>query len=615
MITAGEAAKLKYLKGKQDQHVSDLIGKTYEEWNCWEPVFINAATGSGKTTFIKEKLLEEARRNNKKILFFVNRNALKQELIRDFTEIQKKKDITFDNASISDKNNDHFTWKKIGRVMIVSYQSARKFFKYSRAEGTEENSFIQDHNYAVFDECHFFMSDAEFNDETDLILDDCINNCKKLTRIYMSATMDQVFNILNHKERLEREHPLFVKYDGLYYLGLFPERLQNQIKEYFLKMNYSNFSNISVQNRIIKEFFWWRCNGFFYCIPEYYSKYNFCFFKPYQNWYMITNIIKKSKEKFLIFVASKKTGDNLQKYFDSNNINSIFMTAGLNASFANIISDKGIFEQKVLIATKVLDNGISLFSNIDEGGVRNIVIDNFFNEIDMKQMLGRLRGQNKVNVYLRETSKNDVMRLLMRKKGILNIIRDYSSIPSISKQIKKLEKHKIPFRDYKVPLVLNELHQRKIEDDICTLNYYIKLFEESDGAIKSYDDIVLAWFGKNHDDAKVCENINDDIRNEYIKIIFEYSILDKADKETYQEYFEANPLLCDTLKGTIFVELAEKLLEVDGVKSTNIHKNSDALKKIKEIIDRYKLPFRIKSKAASNGRTKNTSKSFIIRTE
>ena len=54
MITAGEAAKLKYLKGKQDQHVSDLIGKTYEEWNCWEPVFINAATGSGKTTFIKE---------------------------------------------------------------------------------------------------------------------------------------------------------------------------------------------------------------------------------------------------------------------------------------------------------------------------------------------------------------------------------------------------------------------------------------------------------------------------------------------------------------------------------------------------------------------------------
>ena len=207
------------------------------------------------------------------------------------------------------------------------------------------------------------------------------------------------------------------------------------------------------------------------------------------------------------------------------------------------------------------------------------------------------------------------MRLLMRKKGILNIIRDYSSIPSISKQIKKLEKHKIPFRDYKVPLVLNELHQRKIEDDICTLNYYIKLFEESDGAIKSYDDIVLAWFGKNHDDAKVCENINDDIRNEYIKIIFEYSILDKADKETYQEYFEANPLLCDTLKGTIFVELAEKLLEVDGVKSTNIHKNSDALKKIKEIIDRYKLPFRIKSKAASNGRTKNTSKSFIIRTE
>lgn len=614
MIISSKVEKLKYLKGEQDQRVSDLIGETYEEWNCWEPVLINAATGSGKTTFIKEKLLEEAMYYNKKILFFVNRNALKQELIRDFTNIQKRKDITFDNSSISRIDDGPFTWKKVGRVMVVSYQSARKFFKYSRAEGTEENSFIQDHNYAVFDECHFFMSDAEFNAETDLILDDCINNCKKLTRIYMSATMDLVFDQILDKEKWDREHPLFVKYAGPLYLGLFPERLKNRIRKYATDNRYSNFSNILVQNRIIKEFFWCREHGFFYCIPENYSKYNFCFFNPDQNWSMITNIIKKSKEKFLIFVASKKTGNNLQKYFENIGIDSIFMIAGSNTSFANIISDKGTFEQKVLIATKVLDNGISLSSNID-GGVRNIVIDNFFDEIDMKQMLGRLRGHNEINVYLRETSEKNVMRLLLRKKGVLKIMKNYSNISSILKQGEILKKHKIPFREYGAKLVLNELHQRKIKDDICILNYYIKLFEESDGAMKSYDDIVLSWFGKNHDDAKVCENINDDIRNEYIKIIFGYSIRGKNEKETYKEYFEANQYLCDTLKGTTFVKLAEKLLEVDGIKSTSIHKNSDALKKIQEVIDRYNLPFKICSKAESNGRTKGTSKSFIARSE
>lgn len=611
MITLEETAKLNYFQGEAGQRVSDLIGQTYKEWNRWEPVFINAATGSGKTTFIIEKLLEEAGRNNKKILFFVNRNALKQQLIIDFIKIQKQKDIFFKESSVSYERDCPFTWQKIGKVMVVSYQSAIKFFKYSTAEGTDENSFMQEHNYVVFDECHFFMSDAEFNNATDLILDACVNNCQKLTRIYMSATMDQMFNILSHAEKLNGEHPFFLKYQCVRYLGLFPNRLQEQIKKYSIDSYCRNFEdfNILERNGIIKEFFCLRKNGFFYCIPENYSKYNFCFFNSEKNCPMMINIIKKSKEKFLIFVASKITGKQLNECFDD----SIFITSESNSLFSDIITNKGTFKNRVLIATKVLDNGINISSNIDKGGVRNIVLDSFFNEIDMKQMIGRLRGKNKVNVYLREISKNNVVSLLKRKEDLLEVIENYSKISSILEQGKILEKYKIPFREHDNKLVINRLYKGKIKEDIIILKYYMRLISDSDGAVKSYNDIVLAWFGKNCDEVMLCENVDNDIKNEYIKIISKYSVQEKSDEETYQEYFAANQNLCDTLKGTIFVKLAERLLDFDGSENI-IKKNSDALKKIQEVIDRYNLPFRIDSKAASNGRTKETNRSFIVRT-
>ena len=55
-----------------NNYVVDLIGDEYKKWNAWQPVFLHAGTGKGKTTFVLQKLVKNAYKNKKNVLYFVS---------------------------------------------------------------------------------------------------------------------------------------------------------------------------------------------------------------------------------------------------------------------------------------------------------------------------------------------------------------------------------------------------------------------------------------------------------------------------------------------------------------------------------------------------------------
>ena len=65
------------------EHISDTIKDEYKEWGKYptnKVIFINSGTGTGKTTFVLEKLLPFAYENKKRILFLCNRKSLQRQV-------------------------------------------------------------------------------------------------------------------------------------------------------------------------------------------------------------------------------------------------------------------------------------------------------------------------------------------------------------------------------------------------------------------------------------------------------------------------------------------------------------------------------------------------------
>lgn len=60
--------------------VGDYIGQSYQNWKNGESVFINAPTGTGKTTFVLTQLMQKAQEEGKEVLFLSNRYLLKEQI-------------------------------------------------------------------------------------------------------------------------------------------------------------------------------------------------------------------------------------------------------------------------------------------------------------------------------------------------------------------------------------------------------------------------------------------------------------------------------------------------------------------------------------------------------
>lgn len=391
------------VKPCKSRYVSMDLASEVAKWHHDSVVFIDAPTGAGKTRFVKDVLAPCAMEKERNVVLFSNRVALNLQQKRSFGNTQ----YVFPDDELKK------TWN-IGNVIFYSYQQIGEILKSSefrmyismteqlekerlsllgelnhnglqleefekrkavienRNEQLRRNNsmgdwiaILQAAEFVVFDEAHFFLSDARFNNITQYLLGNLLGLLENSTRIYMSATLDEAKPVLQNMER----------------------------SRYASWANSLPIPNVTLGHKAFEILE--------YNFPRRYrNNYMFSFFIRWNE--MICEIIKSDpKEKWLIFVKSLDEGNELKKQltkmFNSDSVS--FVHAGVKGSkeFKRLCSCEK-FNERFLISTNVIDNGV----NINDPTVKHVVIHTY-DRISAVQMAGRrrLKGKERINLYIK----------------------------------------------------------------------------------------------------------------------------------------------------------------------------------------------------------------------
>lgn len=295
------------------KYISEVIKDDYKNWKKGDIILIKSPTGSGKSEFIKKKLLNWCKDQHKSMLLLSNRTLLYKQQISD----------------IESSLTGTFT-----KITLGLYQT----FKES----------IENYDYVVCDECHYFFEDASFNRFTDIIYKK-IQNYSDGVIILLSATPELLRTRLKAKISEEYTLPLIIKNYTLY--------------EYWKQKT----------------------------VP------------------MIIKQIRKEypSEKIMYFSRSAKDAYNMSILFDD----STFICSEGNNQYRryidkterNNIEQESHFNCNLLCATTALDNGI----NVKDVSVKHIILD-VFTPVSTVQCLGRKRLEDEnehINIYIKNCGK------------------------------------------------------------------------------------------------------------------------------------------------------------------------------------------------------------------
>lgn len=332
------------------QFITEIIKEEYKKWIKGNIILIEAGTGCGKTYFIKNELDTYCISTGQNILFLTNRNTLKKQV---------KNDIG---------NNTNIT--------VKNYQEIEQFM----LNGTLN---LDNFDYVVCDEAHYFFTDASFSNKTDLFLTKLLKD-KRLCKIFMTATPILLKKyIKNEKLTIDYNYKLKADYSYLNKVVCFNtyETIDKIIEEIPKDEQIMLFSNAKKALEISKKY-----NGTFIC-----SKYN-----KDGLWNKYIEPKKEKNEKGEEVIIETENYKELQ----------------------NIIQ-KGTFKNHLLCTTTALDNGINIKENTP---VKHIIID-ILDRDEFIQCLGRKRiaEGEKVNLYFYGW-KNDGKRINGFKKKISDSI-------------------------------------------------------------------------------------------------------------------------------------------------------------------------------------------------
>lgn len=443
--------KFIYKDYKPKIYVSDLVGEDYlNKWVPSVPVIITTQTGTGKNYFIGEKIvaniITQNRRNkgklNAKILILSNRVALNMQTKLHFADIidkysgadaqkylPKLKEMT-----VEEKNRYH----DFGAIQIFSYHQI--WFHIMTNKTPLEYNF----DFVIFDESHFFTQDAIFNAHTDEILQRLIPACSGAVRVYLSATFEDVAHLIfkyeNYTSRpLDKDRPFGYRCGEL--IENFPEISLAQRYSYeefdHPQITYTTKSNPQNTYRP----FW----GYSAVIYDFERNYDYIEVqtlpigkeKNFKGKYQ--SLIQKIKEtnvleKWIVFISNKDEGEALARYLnDDENIPTAFVcmesksqSRGNYKAYQNIIENSK-FNERVLITTSVLDNGV----NIKDPTVEHVAIFNL-ERTNFLQMLGRVRRYDdmKLQLYFPEYLVTNLQNQLKENfKGLLKRLKFDSMKP------------------------------------------------------------------------------------------------------------------------------------------------------------------------------------------
>lgn len=239
--------------------VAKAIGNDYQFWEDGDIIMVSAPTGTGKTHFIRNVMLDPLRsRNNtnQPILYFVNRAILREQLLYDLS-----KDLAggkWYSSKIEVYTYQHLETDIINRGEHAKNYWAKKFSEF---------------RIVVFDECHYFISDSTYNTNTYVSFDFLNSLFLNRIRIYMSATCDELATYL-------------------YLLHGMPTR--DDLSEYTVRWKFPNTEK----------------HYYYYTIPKDYSYLNIHSFRDADK---ICKLVESCYDgyKWLIFVDSKTRGRSI----------------------------------------------------------------------------------------------------------------------------------------------------------------------------------------------------------------------------------------------------------------------------------------------------------------
>lgn len=342
--------------------VTEVIGEDYKNWKKGDVVRVQAQTGTGKTWFIMDKLIGNMK-DYENLIYICNRIELKRQIKLDLLKKYNLDIPRLSDGKLNTEALDNIT--KIENIVITSYHA----IAFSSLENTynSKNNNLDEFNYIVCDEMHFLLTDSSFNNLTRLAFDELISNVhRNATKIFISATMDEMVKVI--EKAVESSKNSFIKGDNL------------KLHTYNTGIDYS-YLNIK-------------------------------YFKHIKD---IITLIKndKTNEKWLIFVTSKKNGQDIKNELDKYNISNEFITSGSKTVEAKNITSESKFNCKVLISTKALDNGV----NIKDDKVKNLVVM-AFDKTTFIQEIGRVRfnilNAPTINLYIRTCYKKTFTNLVDR---------------------------------------------------------------------------------------------------------------------------------------------------------------------------------------------------------
>ena len=380
---------------------SEVVGRDYQKWGMGARVIIDAPTGCGKTFWVTSDLLPWALKMGMSILLCVNRELLEKQIVN---ELCKKFCIP---PCVMEKT----ACAEFPGISVTTYQAIQKRMKQGQ-------SFPKEYEFVVFDEIHYLLMDSEFNADIQF-LSEAIPQMTGMIKIFISATIEEVLPYLGIKLRdwnMVSDGEICTVYQRE------PQTIAGQI-----------------MNR--PEELW------DYHVPREIPEYQIC---AYDDIMDVVEMINEdsSEEKYLIFQSNKQKA---KSFFDENlHCTYEILTADDKDKKAyQEIVEKSSFSSKVLVTTKILDNGIS----IKDCTLNSIVLDTT-SKTEFIQMLGRRRtlpGEHpQLKIFLPvknkaffqgmlefqimpalkvlKTPEAEILAYLMEEPEIYKICRNYFSV-------------------------------------------------------------------------------------------------------------------------------------------------------------------------------------------
>lgn len=331
-----------------------LVNGIEEDYKNWQPrgvvshqkasrIFIESPTGTGKSSFVLDKLFPFAAEKNYNILYLANRSALNQQIRNAVArKLKVKEKIKKDEATF-------YLPESFCCLTVINYQAIS-------LDSTALETFLSDYAYIVFDEAHFFVEDSLFNAKTGLLLKSVLDASPDAVWIFLSATLDG------------SEDLLLTAADKIQPNNLIDANLNKVVFRDHCIVYKNNYQS---------------------------AVYTPSFFRGIDDLMPVIN--RTAGEKWLIFISSIQRGKALQQRIKKETgRKAVFLSSENKADKRwKTLSTEERYDEDVLITTKVLDNGV----NISDKGVRHIVIP-FCDQTEFMQMLGRRRTAEGERVYL-----------------------------------------------------------------------------------------------------------------------------------------------------------------------------------------------------------------------